>query len=873
MSKKFLSAIFSCLMLPGIVIAHDQAKQAGGSCGTIIDAADKSRASERAEDQTKALSLYQAAVDCLGPAPTQLRAETLMKFSRFRLSLEQYSPAVDNLRDALTTLQQLADQNLAVQTDEAKVNGNLGYALKMLAQLDQALPYFDEARKDFEKLGDLHFTAYSYEQLGLVHFLQSDYKDSQESYEQAFKILDRLVDNKDNRQQKAALLDMQGRISAQLNQFGDAEGNYQKALKLARETDYRKFIVLTLNDMGALRLKQNRPLAAEHAEYYHRLALSELQKYRIADTSLAETQALLADALTAQGRYDLALQNYHQALERQEKARDVIGQAQTHLGLGMLESTTRNWSEAKSSFLRAAELYGGAHSPVGESTARFRNAVAFATQGNDTAAKLEIQGAIALAEKVRRFVPGSDLKASYFITVEQMYRFAINLLLNVQGTAPEADRLEAFALFQRAQYRTLLDSLGAKLHASLLGEASLKQTEDEAINRDPRLGLFSNVVSAEDIRQRVLDQDSALIQFYLAEPSSYAWVITQSGTDLVKLPSRRILEPDVRRVLQFGLAAQWTGAQQLALNRLRRDLAPVLQAAQKKRWVVVPDGALHFFPFTLLTSLQGQDDAPEEFVKIPCASAIDIVRRTVHTTRPAYALAVFADPVFDDLDSRVAAHRLQANGRSLSTARRSVHLQGASLPRLRYTLKEAHALYQLFPADQSRAFLQFAATREAAAGNALENFRIIHLATHSLPDERHPELSKIVFSQVTEYGDPRPGELFARDIYQMKLASDLVVLSSCQGAIGKQQPGEGPMSLARALLFAGSKAVVASLWEVNDEATAELMQQFYRRMVQDKLLPSTALALAQSEFRHHPEKRFRNPYYWAGFELYGEWMK
>lgn len=869
MLKPFMAAVFVYLVLSGAIWAQSQEPRNAGNCSSIINAADKSSASERAEDQTKALSLYKEAIDCLGLAPTQLKAETLMKRSRLQISLEQYSPAVDNLRDALITLQQLTDQNVAVQTDEAKVNGNLGYALKMFAPLDQALPYFDEARKGFEKLGDLHFTAYSYEQLGLVHFLQSDYKDSQESYKQAFKMLDRLADNTDNRQQKAAILDMQGRISAQLNQFRDARDNYRKALTLARETHYDKFIVLTLNDIGALKLKQNQPWIAE---LYHRRALNELQKHGIADTSLAETQALLADALTAQGRYALALQNYHLALERQEKATDVIGQAQTHLGLGMLESTTRRWSEAEASFLHAAELYGGAHSPVGESTARFRNAVAFAVQGNDAAAKLEVQEAIALAEKVRRFVPGSDLKASYFITVEQMYRFEIGLLLNVQGTASEADRLEAFALFQRAQSRTLLDSLGTKLHASLLGEASLEQTEDEAINGAPRLGLFSNVVSTEDIRQRLLDQGSALIQFYVAEPFSYAWVITQSGIDLVKLPSRKILEPDVRMVLRFGLAGQWTSVQQLALGRLRRNLAPVLQAARKKRWVVVPDGALHFFPFMLLTSLHGEDRVPEEIVKIPSASAIDIVRRTVHTARPAYALAIFADPVFDALDSRVAAHALQPEGGSSPAARRSLNVPGNSLPRLRYTLQEAHALSQLFPADQSRTFLQFAATREAAAGSALQDFRIIHLATHSLPDENNPELSKIVFSQVTKDGSPHKGELFAGDIYQMKLSADLVVLSSCQGAIGRQQPGEGPMSLARALLFAGSKAVVASLWEVNDEATAELMQRFYRHMVQDKLPPSTALARAQSEFRRHREKRLRNPYYWAGFELYGEWM-
>src|SRR5205807_6082585 len=149
--------------------------------------------------------------------------------------------------------------------------------------------------------------------------------------------------------------------------------------------------------------------------------------------------------------------------------------------------------------------------------------------------------------------------------------------------------------------------------------------------------------------------------------------------------------------------------------------------------------------------------------------------------------------------------------------------------------------------------------------------RVIHLATHSLTNERHPALSRIVFSRVAKDGTPRPGDLFAKDIYRMTLSADLVVLSSCRSAMGKQQAGEGPMSLSRAFLFAGSKAVVASLWEVNDEATAELMRRFYRHMLKDKLPPSTALAMAQSDFRHHRNERFRNPYYWAGFELYGEW--
>jgi CHAT domain-containing protein/tetratricopeptide (TPR) repeat protein len=911
MSNPFRSAIFFCLLLPGIAAAQDNAGQDAGSCQAAIDAADKLRTSEDPEKLQKSLSLYQEALRCLGPIPTHSKAKVLRKVSRVLLDLNRHDEALESLNSALAALQQLGDQNTGVLGDEANVLGNLGYDYRILGKMDQALPYFEQALHLFERLRDLDRQAFTWEQIGLVHSLRGEFQESISDYEGALhmrqKIKKRAPADLENQQQTAAIFDLQGRLYAQMNDSDKAMADYREARVLAKRTKYWLFAAYALNDIGALRLKQNQPLLAERD---HWQALRELQQHKLDEKSIAETLSLLADAETAQGNYDAALKNYHDALKHQESTEDVIGQAQTHFSLGRIESATRQWPQAEESFARAAKLYGDAPSPVGESNALFRNAEALAAQSRHAEARQQVQRAIELGEKVRGYVPNSDLKASYFIRVEQMYRFEIGLLLNTKDTVPEADRLEAFTLFQRAQSRTLLDSLGTRLHASLLGggdseivrgieeheqkiatllrtpaearerkdlletvrteEASLKQIESNAISRDPRLGVFSNVVSAEDIQKRVLDQDSALIQFYLAEPSSYAWVITQSGIDLVKLPSREILEPDVRQVLKFDLAGQWTGAQQLALNRIRRNLAPVLQAARKKRWVVVPDGALHFFPFTLLTALDDQGRGPQEIVKIPSASAIDINRRTVHPTRPAYALAIFADPVFDALDSRVA-HTLRSDGGgSLSTARNSIHAHGNSLPRLRYTLTEAHALSHLFRADPPRVFREFDATLQAA-DNALQNFRMIHLATHSLPDEKHPELAKIVLSQVTARGVPRQGELFAHDIYQMKLSNDLVVLSSCQGAIGRQQPGEGPMSLARAFLFAGSRAVVASLWEVNDEATAELMKRFYTYMVHDKLPPSTALARAQSEFRRRPD-RLHNPYYWAGFELYGEWM-
>jgi CHAT domain-containing protein len=187
-------------------------------------------------------------------------------------------------------------------------------------------------------------------------------------------------------------------------------------------------------------------------------------------------------------------------------------------------------------------------------------------------------------------------------------------------------------------------------------------------------------------------------------------------------------------------------------------------------------------------------------------------------------------------------------------------------------VREAEFISRFVPKSQRISFRGFDARLDAATGDALSKFKIIHIASHAVIDNQHPDLSYIVLSLVTEDGHPRPGLLLQKTIYRMHLNADLVVLSLCRSALGVPDPGEGLMSLSRAFLFAGSKSVLASLWEVDDEATAEFMGSFYRHMLQEKNSPSRALAMTQAEFRHHRVEKFRNPYYWAAFELYGDWL-
>jgi CHAT domain-containing protein len=207
---------------------------------------------------------------------------------------------------------------------------------------------------------------------------------------------------------------------------------------------------------------------------------------------------------------------------------------------------------------------------------------------------------------------------------------------------------------------------------------------------------------------------------------------------------------------------------------------------------------------------------------------------------------------------------------SLMTALRDVGLgQDGKLGRLTYSRQEARAIAGAVQAQQSFSALDFKASRETATSPELSKYRIIHFATHGVLDLEHPELSGIVLSMVDEKGQPQDGYLRLHEIYNLNLPAELVVLSACQTGIGKQIKGEGLIALTRGFMYAGAKSVVASLWKVDDAATAELMGEFYKEMFTNKLKPAAALRAAQITMSK--KKNRQSPYYWAGFFLQGEW--
>lgn len=367
-------------------------------------------------------------------------------------------------------------------------------------------------------------------------------------------------------------------------------------------------------------------------------------------------------------------------------------------------------------------------------------------------------------------------------------------------------------------------------------------------------------------------------------------------------------------------AADYEGAS-VALGQM--VLGPVAAELGRKRVVIVADGALQYVPFAALpvpagdSGGEGQRDgamarganesspaaasqharvgfipmiARHEVVSLPSASVLTLTREELRGRRPApKQVAILADPVFDANDERLSTAKgdgvrkrggtdveVAAGGKKVEAgvAQRTLRSfeglgEGMGLARLMFSQREARAIMASVPAGDGMLAMGFRASRATATRSELSQYQIVHFATHGLLNSQHPELSGIILSLFDETGRRQDGFLELNEIYNLNLPAELVVLSACQTALGKDVRGEGLVGLTRGFMYAGARRVVASLWKVDDSATAEMMGHFYRQMLGKGLRPAEALRAAQLHMWQ--QSRWRSPYFWAAFTLQGEW--
>jgi CHAT domain-containing protein len=340
---------------------------------------------------------------------------------------------------------------------------------------------------------------------------------------------------------------------------------------------------------------------------------------------------------------------------------------------------------------------------------------------------------------------------------------------------------------------------------------------------------------------------------------SYGFAISKNDIKIFPIPGRSQLQDLVTAHLQ---SITDKDSRNFKLGKELYEILVLPGLSRKiKKMIFIPDDVLHFLPFeTLLT----QQDTPHwliENYKIAYAPSIssyrEIIRRKeINASRQGSDILAFGDPDFGPMESESNGEDIFQNFYSSN----AFHFY-----RLKYSGTEINRISSLFKQKKTDVFVREQATEEQLKNLELDNYKIIHFATHSLIDDKKPARSSIVLSLSDDTAED--GFVQMREIYNLKLNADLVTLSACQTGLGQHIRGEGIEGLNRAFFFAGSSSVLMSLWAVNDQATYQLMERFYTHLRSSKQIASS---LRKAKLEMIASDTVSHPYYWAGFIVTGK---
>ena len=814
---------------------------------------------------------------------------TEAKALRYQRTKESYQQAIEKYTASLAIWQAVNDRLMGAFTlhEEAMIFGDTG-------QYQQAIDAYSKAAVIFKELklpkseGDVTTNiGWIYGELGDTQNRLAMYDRAAEIYQTGGEIDPVLISNF-------------GSTYAKLGEYQRALNIHLRVLEMRLPLKEPLGLGITLRNIGdcydSLGDKQ------KGLDYYNR----SLEYMRQAGDHFYTASVLLDLGLIYEslGQKEKALDYLNQALELRQTINDRKGIALTLFYLARVQRDLGNIGEARKLIEDALERSEKLRTQV---TSQQLRATFFAS------IQQYREFYIDLLMRLHQENPSQHLDAAAFNASETGRARSLLELLNEanveihNGVNPEllerkrkleesiADKAEAQTRMLREKHTDEQATTAAKEIAALTTD--YEQVEANIRNKSPQYAALTQPVplKLEETQQRVLDTETLLLEYSLGPQRSFLWAVTPDSIKTYELPNRTVIEPLARRVYELLTARNQTVANEtLEQRRVRLEtadadyqkaaaslsqmiLGPAAAELKSKRLLIVSDGVLQFIPFAGLPDPTKAQPliVDHEIVTAPSTAVVALLRQETKNRKPApKALAVFADPVFSTDDPRVitarAAHAVKAEKDSTADALRSATELGlGDLRRLRFSRQEADEITRLANNDLKLEAVDFQANRALATNAELGQYRIVHFATHGLVNNTHPELSGVVLSLVDENGRPQNGFLRLYDLYDLKLSADLVVLSACQTALGKEIGGEGLVGLTRGFMYAGAPRVVASLWQIDDRASAEFMKRFYEGLLGQKLRPAAALRAAQVAMQKDP--RWHAPHYWAAFTIQGEW--
>jgi CHAT domain-containing protein/Tfp pilus assembly protein PilF len=861
-------------------------------------------------DYPKALEHYQQALAIQREAGDRA-AEAAVLHSTGTLYWRQGEPqkALEYYNQALALRREADDLR-----GEGETLIGIGATYRVMGETQNALDYYARALAIKRDVGDRRGAAITLHNMATAYSTLGDFEKALEHFAHSLALRRETGD----RAGEGHVLAGMGTAYRFLGDTGKAMENYSQALSIARAVRNRSGEADVLGDMA-----RTHELAGETekaAELYRQALILQ----REIGNRRGETFVLsrLGMAHVAAGEPEKGLGYFAEALTLMRAMKDRNGEAEALMGVARAEASRGDLAAARRAAEASLELTELLRTRVAQQELR---TTYLALKEADYKFYIDV------LMRLHAQQPGAGFDAEALLASERgRARSLLEILAEARADIREgADP----SLLERERDLQRRINTKAVHHAQLFGGKNAQQAEAVAKEIDSLLAEYQQVraeirrrspryaalaqpspLTADEIRREVLDPETLLLEYSLGAERSFLWAVTHNSLTSHVLPGRVEVERAARRVYDLLTArnqhpAGETPAQRSArLERAdaeyaeaasalsRMVLGPVAAQLGTKRLVVVGEGALQYVPFGALPAPASSGGpkkagsayrplvADHEIVALPSASVVAVLRRELKGRAPAHrSVAVLADPVFRGDDPRIMSARMKVKGEAgatpqeaVATIRPSSGLERAAretgvseFGRLRFSRQEAEAIAALAPPDGTLKAVDFAASRATATSPELARYRVLHFATHGLLNSQRPELSGVVLSLVDEQGQPQDGFLRLHEIYNLRLGAELVVLSACRTALGREVRGEGLIGLTRGFMYAGAPRVVASLWGIDDRATAELMRRFYEGVLKGGQRPAAALRAAQVSM--WKEGRWRSPHYWAGFVALGEW--
>jgi CHAT domain-containing protein/tetratricopeptide (TPR) repeat protein len=616
------------------------------------------------------------------------------------------------------------------------------------------------------------------------------------------------------------------------------------------------------------------------------------------------------------GRIPLAQQHYERALQLDQKMGDVGKEAQTLAFLGALEETQHQFPAAEQHYSQALTLLENRRASLGDLPEAkvsylelqlpvYQRYIRFLLRTGQKAKAFEwIQKA--KAHTLIDLMESGHVQASQAMTTEDkqkeegLKQQAKDLSQQFLAAIGSLDELKRQAQPDKSRQEKIEKQVQEIQQNQKKSERDWSEFQEALYLRNPRLAQqrSARTVTLEEAAS-CLPADTALLEYSIviagtgkaAREAPVLFVVTQqSGKPHLNVYPLQI-EADALAQRAQALQAACAGRPDTPAERPYKDLARELYRllvapaesalAGKTHLIFCPDGPLWDVPFQALlcsaptASGSKPDQTPRvEFLweryEISYAysatgikAALD-VRQRPNRPQPHQMLLVMANPDFGQNNSLAVARSRSAEALPQDQTSRGLYARGGGLSALPFTQIEANAIRAAFPSATLKTGSE---AQESLVKQTGADYRYLHFATHAILNDAAPMLSGIVMARPPK-DSSEVGILTARELFEMNLGADMLVLSACETERGMQQQGEGVIGLTWAAFVAGVPTQIVSQWSVDDAATAQLMGEFYRGL---KLGKPKAVALRSAALSLLQDGKHSHPFYWAPFLVIGDW--